>query len=910
MVQHVGSAPGTQPDSMQRHTPASARPRPRRRARRCLVLGASLLGLLYAALSLALPAAPRLAIASSAVSLPVLTTPALTAPVPLPAVRGVSGVPIVTAPGAVTGVPGGTTPPGTSSRGALRVRDIGSRCGEDSVRRDPLSPHRRDVAILVTLANTGAGPVRAELQLRLSPGPVDVACDPVSVPGGGAQTVECWLPLDSAPEAPEVELRLRSTPAVRFAEPPRTLALACVAAPPASRVVVRSKRQAGCPERSGAGGRWSGRVAASAPSHELAYCSYSWQGYAEPDLRSFGGEDWEVDEPVIVPLGGVPLPDVAAVTDDRLGIAEARAALRQLPAPLTDVRLAVLDTAALAIDDVSDDDTSDHGRAVGLAARRVACGDDPSCPVRIDNRLGLPIVALQPSYTEDTRHGGYLGTRAQLAAALHDLLDAWQAEGQRQPLVINLSLGWHAKHDCPELGCGVPLHQDLPSFVAVPQGLDLLRSQGRRSAAATPRASRRAATEAVLLELVRARCLGALVFAAAGNAVGSDRQGPLLPGAWNQLSFSPPPGAVASAAGAFAPECRGFVDPQALAEKPAGYGAPVGALLEAVGATAFEGQVLATTRAGSLPRLNAYGAGITLGDSRPRALAHADHPGWLAPASGTSLSTAIVSGAAARLWAHAGRSVPAHRIADQLHLDARRIPVHDTAGLDRPAELYASAAAPPAREVTACTVPHVFGVPCGVELDEAGIRLDDAARGAIDPLSEVCLVEPAATAAPGLCPLDRGPLEESTESASDCSGSGCTPEAPAVDMYEAPWVLPQPWGISCATCSEFHESFGPFTAYAVELDAASPSFFGAGASSARRPSIVGALIRAGNLRTGLGLDAIREPLENGHEQLRGMLYLDLWVPPSPASLIVRFGRASGTSVPAEVETALIAVEAP
>jgi hypothetical protein len=805
----------------------------------------------------------------------------------------------------------------------LGVRSVTARCGEDAVRRDPLSPHRKDVAVRVALENTSTRSLSGRLGLVLSPGALPVECDPVSIPAGRAQEVECWLPLEQAPGDVHVELAITTSPAARLSQAAWSLELSCVEAPPANHVVVKVKQQAGCPEKSAQNGRWRGRVVARAPRLELAYCGYAWLGNGAPDLRSFQGEDWEVDEPVVVPLGGVPLADVGRVTDERLGIVEARKALARLPAAATGVQLAVFDTAALALDDTSADDNSDHGRVVGLVARRAACGgDEPQsdCPVHVDNPLSLPIVALEPRYAEDTRRGGFLGTRAQLAAALHDRLDAWEADGQREPLVINLSLGWHGKHDCSTLGCGAPLHQDLPSQVALPLGAELFRAGAAQTArvAGAPILvpSERLASEAVLLELTRARCLGALVFAAAGNAVGNDRQGPLLPGGWNALSFTPLPPASAVAAAAvprIVPECRGLVDTQRLDGKPNGYGAPVGALLEAVGATAFDGQMLATTRSGSVPRLNAYGAGITVSDGRPRALAETDNPGWLTPASGTSLSTAIVSGAAARLWAQAGRGVAAHRIADQLHLDARRIPVLDLAGVERAAELYASADVPKAREVTACTVPIAFGVACGVERQDAGISLPDtASRGAADALPEVCLVEPAAQTSPGLCPVASDPMHEPSESVSDCTpGPGCLAEPAAVDLYEAPWVMPQPWGISCATCSEFHEYFGSFTSYAIDLDEAAPAFSGAtsSASAARRPSIIGAAVRAGGQRTALALSEIKEQLGDGRELLRGRLYLDLWILPSPASLIVKFGKTSA-SVTAEVETALLGVEAP
>lgn len=891
-----------QPKPMQHETHVSPTREERallRRPRRFLGLCTSALAVLYAAISLALPHAPD---ASHA---------------PAPPLRALASraageaAALATAPAPASPAP----PRGVAASSVLRVSEATYRCGEDAVRRDPLSPHRRDVAIRVALSNGSASAVDGRLRLRLSPGAVDVPCERLSIAPGRSQSVECWLPLARAPERPEVELLFDTTPPARVAEAPRTVPLTCVEAPPASQVVVRMKDQAGCDGRQGRGGSWRGRLAARSPRHGLAYCSYGWQGDGPPDLSSFRGEDWEVDEPVVVPLGGVPLADVSFVTDDRLGIAAAQHALEQLPPPRTGVRLAVLDTAALPIDELGRDDTNDHGRAVGLIARRVACGDADragACPVRVDNRLSLPIVAFEPRYTEDRERGGHLGTRAQLAAALHDLLDAWEAEGQSEPLVINLSLGWHGKHECAELGCGLPLHRDLPSALAVPRGLGLLRLEARADGSApAATSSARAASEAVLLELVRARCLGALVLAAAGNAVGSDREGPLLPGAWNQLSFTPAGPPAGAAAARLAPECRGLVDPQRRDGKPATYGAPVGALLEAVGATAFSGQVLATTRAGALPRLNAYGAGITLGDGRPRALGDADEPGWLAPASGTSLATAIVSGAAARLWSQAGRGVAAHQIADQLHLDARRIPVVDVSGDERPAELFAGAGAPPAREVSACTVPNAFGVPCEIERAAAGISASDT-NASSDPLPEICLVEPGAEASPGLCPVTRDPMHEPGESVTDCSGPACAPTAAAVDLYEAPWVMPQPWGISCATCSEFHEYFGAFTAYAIDLDVASPTFTGVGAASAaRRPSIIGAAVRAGDVRSALALAEIQERLENGREQLRGRLYLDLWVPPSPASLIVELGTPVGAlGVIAELETALLAVEAP
>ena len=185
------------------------------------------------------------------------------------------------------------------------------------------------------------------------------------------------------------------------------------------------------------------------------------------------------------------------------------------------VRLAILDTQP----DTSVIGNSDHGYALAQMAKELIypCGQgaDGSCerpagPVRIENRLALPIEKFDwndPSVSRfNFEQGGYFGTVDQLAEALWQEIRGQEIQGQEAPagsgrvsnrLVINLSVAWVGEH----FG-----------------GLE-------------DRVSRMPASVQSLFRVLEvAACRDGLVIAATGNRVGGPdlESGPLMPASWHR----------------------------------------------------------------------------------------------------------------------------------------------------------------------------------------------------------------------------------------------------------------------------------------------------------------------------------------------------------------------------------------
>lgn len=137
-----------------------------------------------------------------------------------------------------------------------------------------------------------------------------------------------------------------------------------------------------------------------------------------------------------------------------------------------------------------------------MAVREMACPDGrgsatSACIPEFKSYLALDLADGIPA-PGGTGYHGYLST---LAERIDDAVDEWIAWG-RGPLIINLSLGWHADYN--ELG--------TYRFSRVRHG----------------------GAQAVLAALGRAACEGALIVAAVGNDTGGPdgRGGPMYPAAW------------------------------------------------------------------------------------------------------------------------------------------------------------------------------------------------------------------------------------------------------------------------------------------------------------------------------------------------------------------------------------------
>lgn len=256
------------------------------------------------------------------------------------------------------------------------------------------------------------------------------------------------------------------------------------------------------------------------------------------------------------------------------------------------VRLAFLDTEPTRVGVPEQPGKSLHGYTLAHIARHLVCSSEglDRCAALITTRLALPLVRFDATSADGTERntdaGGGIGMQSDLAAAIFAEVEEWrQALPQReapQHLVLNLSLAWD-----PSLFGGLDEEQI---------------------------ADLRAGTQAVYRALRFAEDLGVLVLAAAGNRTTCNKEGPLLPAAWEER------------APAEAPGCETRREP----------------LLYAVGGVGSYGRPLDNARVGGMPRRAAIGE---------NAVVEALVPGrstWLF--SGSSVATAVVSATAALVW--------------------------------------------------------------------------------------------------------------------------------------------------------------------------------------------------------------------------------------------------------------------
>jgi hypothetical protein len=380
--------------------------------------------------------------------------------------------------------------------------------------------------------------------------------------------------------------------------------------------------------------------------------------------------------------------------------------------------------------------------------------------VRVHHELALAHALGGGSWTADPQ-GGHFGYQSDLAAAIERAVDAWRQGGEPHGhrLVVNLSLGW------------------LGAFGG---------AAGDTSAELAPARSVHAAIQ-------KAVCRGALVFAASGNDSGgtAHASGMIYPAAWT-VQDRPT-----------AARCKAFGKPAA------GYVA-VGRLLEAVGGVDGADRALAIARPLSTPRLVAPGSlGTALDtDGQP-----------LAPLTGTSVSTAVASAAAAVAWAYVP-SLDAPAVAESVYLSGRWLQPGADPGCCR----------------GTCAVRRVST--CG-----ALARVCADGAGGVRPgcVPTTCLDRPAFIDARPLlrAGMFRPPTEEKS-AASLVPMSGAVPAAcgvthavyrpagssgagevpcPERQFYGGgahPSVEPQPSGAGCTVCN--HRSFGGAFSINVELD--------------------------------------------------------------------------------------------
>ncbi|MGH1344093.1 MAG: S8 family serine peptidase [Nannocystales bacterium] len=288
------------------------------------------------------------------------------------------------------------------------------------------------------------------------------------------------------------------------------------------------------------------------------------------------------------------------------------------------VTVAVLDTARIA----GAEARSPHGEAMADLIADLACGDQgPNCPRTVTTELALPRYYNNVGLpTTDTWGGGHFGGQVDLARAIDNTVNDWllsRGSDDAQRLVLNLSVGWDAHFGDIGVGGGASSH--INTLLNPASQVDIP-----------------VRTQAVHAALVRASCEGALIIVSAGNQpVGGCEYGALNPGAWERLSaptaaqcddlgFSPTPHA----------DGWSTQPPASLGYTP---------LVHAVGAIGHDELPIAMTREGSMPRIAAPGYHASAEIDQPSAVNETF--------TGTSVSAAVASAAAATVWSqHPGLS--------------------------------------------------------------------------------------------------------------------------------------------------------------------------------------------------------------------------------------------------------------
>jgi hypothetical protein len=334
-------------------------------------------------------------------------------------------------------------------------------------------------------------------------------------------------------------------------------------------------------------------------------------------------ERLDPDCQVVAPLGSSATVDAGWTTlheDFHLQTGQVADLPRRTDLPPAEVRVAVVDSVPHGYSDGDAvRDRLGHGHAMGRIIRELGCPDgSTACIAQVANHLALPQVTPR---VKDLVHGGFFGEQSQLARAIHSAVSDWRSHnaghvppgGSTTPqprLIVNLSLAWEGRYGGPYPGDQV---EQLPAPV-----------------------------QAIHAAITHAVCRGAVPIAAAGNDPGGPDVvlGPPFPAGWES---KPAPGPT---------ECALLEGPgyPGQGQYPIFPPASVNAyrpLVYAVGGVQGNDQKLASTRPGGRPRLAAPGAHAVASDvDASGGVVHTD------VLTGTSVSTAVVSGIAATLWGY------------------------------------------------------------------------------------------------------------------------------------------------------------------------------------------------------------------------------------------------------------------
>ncbi len=406
------------------------------------------------------------------------------------------------------------------------------------------------------------------------------------------------------------------------------------------------------------------------------------------------------------------------------------------------------------------DEPMSHGLSLAVAAQQLTCANRARCPVQI---------ATQDALTRTTSPGRgnapagqSWGTTADLASAIYEAVDDWREDrqsGRVGSLILNLSVAWH-----PWFGGGIANTYEIG---ADGQTIDAANGgTATFSWADVDPETWPADVRAVFAALRFARCQGALVFAAAGNATSGPRgqAGAMLPAAWEAVPLARLGG------------CPNGPLPD-----------PSLPLLHAVGAVDANGDDLAVSRPASRPKLVAYGEAFTFD---PATAIVQEAPPTL---TGTSVSTVVVSSAAAMI---------ASRHPNPTGANVMRVLLSQGDILDPIAPWSADAAArvdpnlvvgpdAGARLIRVCAPLVGRGYDCAPPAPPlAGFGEDDDL-----PVAELSWATPDDT----LPACDGLTVHRDTLAGEPLAFNPC-PQLTRWSTELSPWVLPQPPTESCDSC--------------------------------------------------------------------------------------------------------------
>lgn len=397
---------------------------------------------------------------------------------------------------------------------------------------------------------------------------------------------------------------------------------------------------------------------------ELAkYCVYDWTEETSPPVVTRlpragfpAPSDWLESDCEVVSTYGHPYETRNAASLETAFLEQVEFEIGP-PTTNTPTKVVVVDTAVDGPFPNGADGVDDHGRAMATVIRKLACpaGVAP-CLATVSTQLAMPLVRTPHGLRANRAHGGFLGRPSDIAAAIHRGLHHALVTPGANRVVINLSLGWE-----PPWGGALS-----PSGVS---GLP-------------------APVQMVFWAITEARCEGAIVVAAAGNAAGGPDadSGFVYPAGWETQPKPDVPTCLAFGGGP-PPSGRATYLP----------------LVYAAGAVDGRDQILMNSRPDGASRLLAPSDHVVVSDG----------PGYTSASyTGTSVSAAVASAMAAMMWTYR-TGLSADEVMEEVYQAAVDLSVPADVCLSSPCATVRRLSACRTLE-RACVAPRCAGaVPCG-----------------------------------------------------------------------------------------------------------------------------------------------------------------------------------------------------